>query len=163
MTANDSENTIYYDAYVDGGCRNNGSVDAEAYGSFVVVKRGENVVLGKSEDALFQVDRAILNFGDNVKPTNNLAEAQSMFMLIATLNEGGILAKGNHTVIHSDSQLIIKQLSGEFKVNKKSLLKIYRNIYRLYKVIEEREDVRMHELLTLKKISGDEMKQILGH
>lgn len=91
----------------DGGSRNNGSVDADAYGSYLL----DIPEFGKS-----QVVRLTFPLGT----TSNQAEYKA---LIAAL-EGVIFnIKGighspkNYTVkVYGDSQLVIKQLTGEFKL-----------------------------------------------
>ncbi len=78
-----------YHAYVDGGCFGNGRLNAKAYGSYCVYGiEGEEPLPGIVKDlpvVLEQRNFDVLRLGavrSSIRPTNNLAEALSMQMLI---------------------------------------------------------------------------------
>jgi len=86
---------------------------------------------------IFQNDREIWSrslFVDN-KSTNNVAEYMGMIIGIQAAKELGIL----NIVIKGDSNLVIEQMNGHFKVKAPHLLKLYnqaRNILRFFHSVQ---------------------------
>ncbi len=81
--------------YVDGGCRGNGTADAEMYGSFLL--EGSKRV------------RDSFNLGNG---TNNRAEYLTLIRALECVKANRLQG----VVIYQDSQLIVNQVNGEWKV-----------------------------------------------
>ena len=164
-----TSNNKKYLAFVDGGCLKNGSHMAEAYGSYIVFDITElqeiphyTNISTELSSCLEQIRFPIHHKSGRV--TNNIAEAMSMFMLISSLYHLGYFKRGIITIC-SDSLLIINQLQGLYATKDSNLLTIHRQTYQIFRLITEnlRTGQSLSDVLTLSKISGDDMKLVLGH
>jgi ribonuclease HI len=148
---------IHY-CYVDGACSNNGKVDAVAEGSYAIyVAEGDmtHEMLSKMTPTKFEHrTRFALN---NVRPTNNVAEAMAVLSLLTELKRLKAFDEGARVVIYCDSELTVNQLAGLYKIKNKTLKDIHAKIKTLL-ADQYTTNIR------LEWISGDFMKQtILNH
>ena len=104
--------------YCDGGARGNPGPAAAA---FVVIK-GTTVEYKEAE-----------YLG---KRTNNEAEYAAVIMALKWLSDNKRLMVKKEVVFYLDSELVAKQLSGEFKIKSKKLLPKFLLVKDLEKVIE---------------------------
>jgi ribonuclease HI len=94
--------------FVDGSIRKNGKPDA--FGGIGV--------------AAFKNDTCVLTFAQLVKSaTNNESEYAAVFAGIKMGNE-----LKRDFIIHSDSQLIVRQITGKYEVTKSNLLNWYNKV-----------------------------------
>jgi ribonuclease HI len=156
-------------AFVDGGCTGNGSQNGKAYGSYHVydvtnipnITPQEAPLRGK---LVLDSGRIDINANSwNTRPTNNLAEAVSMMLLLTTLNNKGLMSPKNTVDIYCDSELVLNQLMGVYRTKNPSLLKIHQGTYDVIHKYEKQHNTSWHLNTSLNKISGDDMKLILGH
>lgn len=122
--------------YVDGGCRGNGSENAEAYGSFIVEKDGEIYT------------HQCFEYGHG---TSN--EAEYRILLDALL----YLRKVLHTEkaeIYTDSALVYGQATQNWKVNAPNLIKLHMFVTDI---------LRGHNLYKLIKVNREILVDKLGH
>ena len=175
-----------YIVYVDGGCYNNGTVNAEAYGSFSIYKITNNQT---NLDYQFSIDpndqqmrpyilKAQVNPNQpqhkgNVtlientkfiiapyggKVSNNIAEAVSLETAIKKLTVNNILIpKQLNTIIYMDSKLTINQYTGLWKGKDKTLKSIQHSI----KDYVKNKDVLLSFIIGW--IPNELMKEVLGH
>ena len=125
--------------FIDGGCKNNGTSNAEAYGSMAVCFKGE---VKRTERWAFR--NAL---------TNNEAEYGA---LMSAFNY--LLAEPKRmsypVVIRTDSQLVWGQCTQGWKVKAENLRK--RN--------QAAQDfLAKHKNVTIKKVGRDEVVKVLGH
>lgn len=164
--------TTYW-CYVDGGCLGNGGHNAEAYGSYLVVNADEvDAPYAPTEDGhnnanlLPEVARnerfLITNTRPGQRVTNNIAEAKSMASLITELYRLRLVRPSNLILVHSDSELIINQMTGAYRVKNQALKEIYRDIRQFISRAPGGVEL-FKEVVHLCKISGDQMKVVLGH
>ncbi len=100
--------TAPYDVIFDGGSRGNPGM---GYGSYEVT----------CDDAV--IAHTQLDFGDNV--TNNQAEYMTLLNALEWLADHlGPKAAGATVSVHGDSQLVIRQLNGEWKIKDARLRRI---------------------------------------
>ena len=88
-----------------------------------VVKRGSEVVC----EGRGLVGAGML--GDDV--TNNVAEYTALIKALECLKERGL--EGEKVLIRGDSQLVIKQLKGEYKVRSSRIKPLYEKVRKLLK------------------------------
>lgn len=126
-----------YVAYVDGGCPGNGRPYAfPMFGSYIIYNKQGDVV---EENIKFDIHHP-------KRWTNNLAEVMALESLLTRVNNSGY-----HPIdVYMDSQLIVNQFNGVYRVKDASLKKVFN---RMPKVSN----------LNLFWVSGDRMKEILGH
>ncbi len=131
-----------YIAYVDGGLPGNGQAHNgnQMFGSFLVKHRETGDI--KVKKSRFP----IYNQGSN--STNNLAEWRALLALVTELKALNII---DNTKIFMDSQLVINQYKGIYRINKPHLKQVAQNVKALC------------QSLDLNWIPGTEMKLILGH
>ena len=103
--------------YCDGGARGNPGPSAAA---FVVIKG--TTVEHKATEYL----------GER---TNNEAEYAAVIMALSWLSDNKRLIAKKEVVFYLDSELVAKQLSGEFKIKSKKLLPKFLSVKKLEKVI----------------------------
>ena len=103
--------------YSDGGARGN---PGRAASAFVVIEEGK-VIYKKSR-----------YLG---KTTNNFAEYTGVRMALDWLRKEYKKKGGERITIYVDSQLVVKQLSGEYKVKSKSLEPLVLKIKKLEKIV----------------------------
>lgn len=160
--------------FVDGGCLKNGTSEAEGYGSYKIYDLSPTVLNGIVPDNLAaliemdQLEEVMINSRfpltqQGKRMTNNIAEACSMQMLFAYLLNSKKISKDHYIVIFSDSQLILNQLQGIYRVNNAWLSDIYKNIHRMIQNFERKFRERVWGVVQMHHISGDDMKRILGH
>lgn len=113
---------MYAQLYFDGASRGNPGCAAGA----IVLWWGEDHVTTYGE-----------YFGQN--KTNNYAEYKALILGLRL----ALAHKINHLDVFGDSQLIIKQLNGEYRIRSKSLLPIFRCASQL---------IQQFEIITLKWI-----------
>jgi len=159
-----------YFSFVDGGCSKNGQQGSQAYGSCLVYKVEDDAPdVTRTPVAAWALARPVISdpkfkLGmNNNRNTNNSAEAQSMHHLMTRLFSMGILCPDNQVLIHSDSQLVINQVLGNWTVNNKVLLDIYRQIYTIFDRYESRYGTKVGQCMDIVHIPGTLMKQIIGH
>ena len=93
--------------YTDGGSRGN---PGKAASAFVIVDDVGEIIKEDSE-----------YIGTN---TNNVAEYTAMILALSSAKKLGVKI----VTCYSDSELMIKQINGEYKVKKEHLKKLYDNI-----------------------------------
>lgn len=96
--------------YCDGGSRGNPGPAASA---FVVIRRDQVIFKGSAY------------LGDK---TNNYAEYLSVVMALKWLKEKADQITEDEIVINLDSQLVTKQLKGEYKVKSFSLIPLHKHV-----------------------------------
>ncbi|MCH7640579.1 ribonuclease HI family protein [Patescibacteria group bacterium] len=106
--------------YSDGGARGNPGPSASA---FVVIEEGK-VIFKKSK-----------YLGKN---TNNFAEYTGVRMALDWLRKKYKKKGGERITLNVDSQLVVKQLSGEYKVKSKNLKPLILKIKELEKTVGAR-------------------------
>ena len=94
--------------YCDGGARGNPGPAAAA---FVALRDGEAVLYKKAE-----------YLGTK---TNNEAEYSAVILALKWLAENPIYAGADSVCFYLDSELVTKQLSGNFKIKSKNLTKLF--------------------------------------
>ncbi len=121
--------------YADGGCHGNGTAEADMYGSYRIYADGEREI-GHCQ---------LTGLG---KGTNNRAE---YLTLIDALK--WCLGKPKPIVIYSDSQLMVNQVNGEWRVKEPSLQGLCEEAARLLKLCQA----------SLRWVRRDEIVKRLGH
>ena len=170
----DWKNRKILGAFVDGGCLKNGTSEAEGYGSYKIYDIAPTVLGGIVPDNLAELieQDQLVEVMSNVRfpltqqgkrMTNNIAEACSMQMLLAYLLNSKKISQDYYVVVFSDSQLILNQLRGIYRVNNAWLSDIYKNINRMIQNFERKFGERVWGVVQMHHISGDDMKKILGH
>jgi len=96
--------------YCDGGSLGNQGPDRKAYYSFKIYDGGIEVKHVNKKDIPGNA-------------TNNEAEYQALIQTVEYLLH--LETKINSLTIYTDSQLVVKQLSGEYKVRNPNLLKLH--------------------------------------
>lgn len=109
--------TVRLKIYCDGGARGNPGPAAAA---FVVIK---NATV-EHKEAEYLGER-----------TNNEAEYAAVIMALNWLRDNNRLTTEKEVVFYLDSELVVKQLSGEFKIKSKKLLPKFLLAKELEKVI----------------------------
>lgn len=131
---------------VDGGSLGNGTEDSIGYGSYILdmPERGIKTTPFK------------LQFG--IGKTSNEAEYLSLLAalhkVIVIIEAPGNVVKDASVKIITDSQLVIGQCSLGWKVKAMNLLPLWQEVMAL---------INQFSAVHFEKISGDVMKQILGH
>lgn len=167
----------HYAAFVDGGCTNNGGAYPKGYYSFMIfdqdclarattpaeeIRCDPDPALYTGMTPMYSTMRAELS--SQVRNTNNLAEAIAMQSLIIALINMRYVGPHSQVMIYCDSLLVINQLKGYYKTNNRELLKIHKATYSIIDKWAKAHDIKEPwEYLRLTKISGDLMKQVLGH
>ena len=99
--------------------------------------------------------------------TNNICEAKAFFELVATLHYRKLINKSNTIFTYLDSELILYQVLGIYKINSINLKETYKNLNILLTKIEKEEGLTRQEIfniINLQHIPGIEMKKtIIGH
>lgn len=127
--------------WIDGGSKRNGSKDAEAYGSALIVGNSANIYR-------FQFSRGL---------TNNEAEYGALLMVLDLLGHqaGGWEANVD---IYSDSQLLVEQFNERWKC-KKAHLRRLRDA-----ALDGRDWLSKQGIsIFVSKVSRDEIVEKLGH
>jgi len=103
-------------AYADGASRGNPGV------------AGAGVILTTDDDEIITFSTEFL--GDNV--TNNVAEYRAV--ILAARSVVGLGLNKNSNIIHiiTDSELVVKQLNGEYVVRSEKLLPLFRIVSALF-------------------------------
>ena len=89
--------------YVDGGCRNNGTPQAEAYGSYKIGTKLRRI-----------------KYPQSVARTNNEAEYQTMISALTTLK----IERIRGARVFMDSSLVVNQVAGNWKGKDRKLLQL---------------------------------------
>ena len=118
---------------VDGGCRGNGTDNAQMYGS-----------------AFVNADQGVWKTWEFGLGTNNRAEYLSLIESLKYVAEFHC----RDIVIKTDSELVRNQISGQWKIKEPSLRPL---------VFEARTLLEMFNSWKIVHISGVDMKAILGH
>jgi len=157
-----------YYAYVDGGCPGNSHNATHMFGSYRVygpyeytAERPAPGVLTQSEPCI-RNDRFHIQGLDTGKTTNNMAEAMSMLNLFIELDQK-FLTPDTQVVVCTDSQLIMNQILGVYNIKKPHLKKVYGLINNVADRFSSKHGVSMWQCLNFEWITGDEMKEVLGH
>lgn len=133
-----------YQVWADGGSKGNGTPDQHAYGSYLV----------KTETGA--IKRKEFKFGN---ATNNIAEWSILIRLLEDLVTANELMRDARVTVYMDSQLVVNMYNEAWE-GKKMHMKAARD-----EALDLRDflsrtvncKVEMHQ------ITGDEMKEILGH
>lgn len=129
---------------VDGGARNQGSADSAGYGSFCLEARTG------------QKQTVRLDFGRGV--TNNEAEYRALIAglqdLAGRIQRAGKLASGYSLLVHTDSQLMVGQLTQGWKIKAANLRSL---------VDEATALIQTFGHCDLVKVPRDEIVRVLGH
>lgn len=162
--------------YCDGGCPSNGHYGrAHMFGSFAVYEAEEEKeflhiteelhdTLREREPLHFEHKFDIISERRNESPTNNIAEARTMFTALAWACSAGLLRRGNTLTVCCDSQLIVNQITGDYKCNSVALKNTYKALYAVLKEESERQGYNVERAIRFVWIPGTEMKQtILEH
>ena len=108
-------NSTYLKAWIDGACR--GNPGEAAIGGYV---------LSASDEKLFE-------FGHRIGiATNNIAEYRALeYVLrwVGQLPQTGVTVSG--LVVHSDSELMVRQMAGQYKVKSKNLKPLFEMVRKL--------------------------------
>lgn len=153
-----------YHCFVDGGCYDNGGMNASAYGSYHIYDTTDMDY--PTVDLLIPITPVLQQMRFPIseeRRTNNVAEARAMHLLLQTLLAQKYLNAENRITIYSDSQLIINQLKGIYATKDRHLFRIHQDTYRVLQKWENKFNVVPNELLSLERIPGTEMKKVLGH
>jgi ribonuclease HI len=130
----------------DGGSLGNGTKESIGYGSFIVER-------GSSETKSVQFQRT---FGAGI--TNNESEyrivIEALIKVKDAIEASGHKATDYSILIKSDSALVIGQCSKGWKINAANLWPLFTNLMLL---------IGVFKVVQFEKLSGDEMKVILGH
>lgn len=119
--------------YVDGGCHGNGTSDARAYGSY---KIGNGMILR-------------LDFDHIPGNTNNLAEYKTLIRALWDLTAMRI----KNARIKMDSQLVVNQVNGTWRVKEE----------RLKSLCWEAKRLLQETGATLEWVGREEIVKVLGH
>jgi len=158
-----------YLVYADGACSGNGRKDAVAEGSFAVYAIGE----------IKNVDQALHDHLINEKPyhhearfsvftngrgTNNIAEARTLQAALIWLVKRGLFQPENHIHLCMDSQLVLSQFKGLYKVRNPQLRKVYDEIYDVLRKESLLKGFDVDGHIHLNWIPGDVMKaSVIAH
>jgi ribonuclease HI len=105
----------YYQAWIDGACKGNPGEAAIA-----------GILRDPSGKVVFQFSQPIGN------ATNNVAEYRALeYLLIFMVGYSKSSASIKGLVVHSDSELMVRQVKGSYKVRKKHLIPLHDSIRRL--------------------------------
>lgn len=130
--------TTTYDVIFDGGSKGNPGL---GYGSYEITRDG--AIIAHTQ----------LDYGDNI--TNNQAEYMTLLNALQWLADKLADEASSATVtVHGDSQLVIKQLKGEWKIKDARLRRI---------AMDTREQMRRFKDVTLTWHRRDVSVQRLGH
>lgn len=159
--------------YCDGGCPNNGQYGkAKMFGSFAVYKAEEeqeflhvneelHEKLHEREPYHFEHKFDIVSEKKHESPTNNIAEASTMFTALSYARSAGLLRRGNTLTVCCDSQLIINHITGAYKCNSLALKGIYKAIYAMLKDESTRQGYNVERAIRFVWIPGTSMKQTI--
>ena len=103
--------------YTDGGARGNPGPSA---GAFVVID-GDRIV--HKESIFFGIQ------------TNNVAEYEALIASLNWLNKNKQYSYGKNIVFYLDSELVVKQLNGLYKIKNNNLKTLATRVRKLYKDI----------------------------
>jgi len=128
--------------YIDGGCKRNGGADPQAYGSLAVEYQGE-------------IKRRLTQDFPQVR-TSNQAEYGALLMAMSYVDN--LKARAQSVLppieILTDSQLVYRQLVGNFKVKTAGLKKLH---------AAARDWMQHDPSVTLEKVERSVVEAILGH
>ena len=137
--------TVHFIVTCDGGSRGNGTPTSEGYGSFLIqlLDQSDSIMSGR-------------DYGTGV--TSNEAEYMSLIdalehIFTAFTSVAGDL-KTIELTIRMDSALVVGQMSLGHRIKAPNLQPL---------AIRARNLLNQFNKTTFEKISGDEMKEILGH
>jgi ribonuclease HI len=133
--------------YSDGGSRGNPGPAAFA---FVVIKDGKKIYkhskyLGKT--------------------TNNVAEYKGAREAMRWLNKNKVKFKGYEVGFYLDSQLVVKQLTGEYKIKNKKLIPLAKEIKGLEKQIDNKiffNFIKRDKNKTADKLLNEKLDKVLS-
>lgn len=130
--------------HVDGGCRNNGSPDAEGYCSVRIQSKDVNI---------YRIDLPGAK-------TNNEAEYGALLSALDLLNTLKDYAErlDIHVYIHTDSALIMGQVFGTWKVKAKNLRNLHAAAVHGIESLKS-AGIRIQEV----KVSRSKLVELLGH
>ena len=114
----EQQKDLAFEIVFDGGSLGN---PGKGYGSYVISLNG---------DVFEAVDR--MDHGDRL--TNNQAEYMTLIAALRSLSESlGERSKQANVQIHGDSQLVVKQINGEWKVKHANMVPLVREARELFK------------------------------
>ncbi len=101
--------------YIDGGSR--GNPGDSAIGFIILDNRGNE---------LFRYGKKI---GYH---TNNFAEYSALIEVLGYITENGFLYQNaDHIIIYSDSELLVNQIRGRYKVKSKNIIPLFQKVQKL--------------------------------
>ncbi len=126
--------------HVDGGCRKN----VAAYG-YTVKKNGKTI----------REDYGILKRGKGA--TNNYAEYMAPIKALSWLkgSDEGI----DKVLVRSDSQLMVKQINGEWKVKSDNIVDLYGELKKLKSYFEKHHDIEFEHVPREENERADELAE----
>ena len=154
-----------YLVYCDGGC-NGRYGEHNMYGSFAVYEisgpYGNHLHTDLVEkEPIHHASRFPI---ENRKTTNNVAEASTFLTAITYLAENGFLAPWNTVHLCMDSELVLRHLSGAYRVKDMALKSIYKGVDEVLCRLTQKYGSPAGKNLILHQIPGDLMKQtIIAH
>lgn len=139
-------NRSVVEVFIDGGCR--GNPGEGAYG-FVVKEDG----------------RERYRYGERIgRCTNNGAEYRALIEVLRYLLDSGY-GKGKRITIYSDSELLVKQMGGEYKVKSGRLKPLYTDAVKLFRELKyielmhvKRQENRLADWILNRILDGKEYK-----
>jgi ribonuclease HI len=108
------------EAYFDGCCEPRNPGGTAAWGAYIVINK-----------ELVWEGSAIIGHGKGM--TNNLAEHAGCLAILQWLHDNGLNDGVDDIIIHGDSMLVIKQMSGEWKIQNGMYIKTARQSRELLK------------------------------
>jgi ribonuclease HI len=133
-----------YTAYCDGGVYNHHQPDKSKRLPYYSVK-----ILNEEGTPVYNEKYPLSNSDAS---TNNVCEYVAMESALGTLRY--IMKEGDSATVYTDSLLVVKQLSGEYKVRNVFLQKFYDNVKLVLKELKGVE---------IRWVSRDEIVKHLGH
>jgi ribonuclease HI len=147
--------TCMYEIIHDGGALNNQNAEKrQAYGSMAARFNGKPVEM--TVDAK-KTSHFFMSFGTD---TNNAAEYKAMIValtyavqFVGRLNDEQIKQIGK-VVFRTDSELVVRQMSGESKIKSASLKPLWEQAQALFSIYPEIFEIQWIDNLDVKKILG---------
>lgn len=154
--------------YSDGGCNQTG-----AYGSYAAYGfAAEEAFPGTEEEHIrLHSEKQPIVFNSRFpivlsgfRPTNNMAEAATLLSALTWLCTNRTFSKKDSFLLCLDSELVINQMLGVYRVSNTTLKRLYTSIHTLLGRSEQKTGFSIEKLISFKHIPGVLMKQlIIGH
>jgi ribonuclease HI len=153
-------NVKEYVCYVDGGCFNNAAHNAKAYGSYKIFDPEDNIIAEEEKFRLVWPSST----GVPGRSTNNMAEAMSINRALIAIEQSKVLEdKDSVVLIKSDSELIIRQIKGIYKIKCKQLLHISKERGHILNRIRRNTGRDPWYCIKFSKVARKRIVDVLGH